>query len=254
MSDPVLDHPLVSRRYFFPRPGGVQSPLLVDAGDARLACAFHPPLPGGLTVVHFHGNGEIAADWADILPRRFARIGMGLLLAEYRGYGASTGEALLGKMLDDVGPVMRAAGAPPSRIVVFGRSVGSIFALEAVARFPDVAALVLESAIASPLERLLLRLDPREMGVTPEAFEAACEARLDHRRKIGAYRGPTLLMHCMEDSLVPAGDARRLATWAGGHTTLRLFERGDHNSILAENEEEYFQAIEILVGWGRRSP
>lgn len=248
----LLDHPLLAQRYFFPRPGGVPSPLVVDAGDAKLACSFHPPLPGALTVVHFHGNGEIAADWLDVLPQRLARIGMGLLLAEYRGYGASTGEPLLGRMLDDVGPLMRAAGVPPSRMVVFGRSVGSIFALEAVARFPEVAALVLESGIASPLERLLMRLEPRELGATSEDLAAACEARLDHRRKIGSYRGPTLVMHCQGDTLVPADDARRLASWAGGPVALRLFERGDHNTILAENDEEYFQALEVLVAWGQR--
>ena len=93
-------------------------------------------------------------------------MGWDLLLAEYRGYGGSTGEPLLGRMLDDVEAVLRAAG-PPERLVVFGRSVGSLFALEAVARCPGVAGLVLESAIADPLERLLLRVTPRELGVTP---------------------------------------------------------------------------------------
>ncbi len=254
MPDDILDHPLISERYFFPHPGGVPSPLLVDAGDAKLACSFHPSLPGAVTVVHFHGNGEIAADWLDVLPRRFSQIGMGVLLAEYRGYGGSTGQPLLGKMLDDVVPVMRAAGVPSSRIIVFGRSVGSIFALEAVARFPDVAALVLESAIASPHERLLMRLEPSELGVTPEAFAAACTARLDHEKKMRGYRGPSLVMHCMDDTLVPVDNAKRLASWAEGRAMLRLFERGDHNTILAENEEEYFQAIEILVGWGQRPP
>jgi hypothetical protein len=59
-------------------------------------------------------------------------------------------------------------------------------------------------------------------------------------------------MHCMDDTLVPADDAKRLASWAGGPVMLRLFENGDHNTILAENAEEYFQAVEILVGWGQR--
>ncbi len=243
----ILDHPLLSQRYFFPRPGRVPSPLLVDAGDATLACSFHEPHPGALTAVHFHGNGEIAADYLGGFPERFASLGMNLLLAEYRGYGSSTGEPLLGKMLDDVPAIVRAARVPPGRIVLFGRSVGSIFALEAVARFPEAAGLVIESGVASPLERLLMRVDPREVGATPEAFARAFEERLDHERKIGAFRGPTLLLHCANDGLVDAGNAERLATWAGGPVELRLFERGDHNTILAENEEEYFEAVAALA-------
>ena len=84
-----------------------------------------------------------------------------------------------------------------------------------------------------------MRLEPREIGASPAAFAA----RLDHRRKIGAWRGPVLVLHAAGDDLVDAGNAERLASWAGGPATLRLFERGDHNSILLENEAAYFEAL-----------
>jgi pimeloyl-ACP methyl ester carboxylesterase len=145
-------------------------------------------------------------------------------------------------MLDDVGPILRAAG-PPRKVVVVGRSVGSIFALEAVARFPEVAGLVLESAIADPLERLLLRVEPRELGVDAATFQAAVAARLDHRAKVGGYRGPVLVLHTRHDGLIDPSHAERLAAWAGGPVTKLVFEHGDHNSILAENEERYLQAV-----------
>jgi pimeloyl-ACP methyl ester carboxylesterase len=169
-------------------------------------------------------------------------MGWNLLLAEYRGYGGSSGEPALGRMLDDVVPVLRAAG-PPERVVVFGRSVGSLFALEAVARVPGVAGLVLESAVADPLERLSLRVDPRELGVDQAAFAAAVAERLDQRAKIGAYRGPVLVLHARHDDLVDVSHGERLADWAGGPVTLEVFEAGDHNSILAENEAAYLAAL-----------
>jgi pimeloyl-ACP methyl ester carboxylesterase len=106
-----------------------------------------------------------------------------------------------------------------------------------------VAGLVLESAIADPLERLLLRVAPRELGVDAATFEAAVAARLDHRAKIGGYRGPVLVLHARNDGLIDASHAERLAAWAGGPVTLRILEGGDHNSILAENEEEYLEAV-----------
>jgi len=249
-TDP-LDHPLLAARYFFPRATRPARRLDVDAGDATLACALHRSDPDGHTVVHFHGNGEVVADWQDGFPEVIARMGWDLLLAEYRGYGGSTGEPELGRMLDDVAALLRAAG-PPEKLVVFGRSVGSLFALEAVARVPEVAGLVLESAIADPLERLLLRVTPAELGAEAGAFEAAVGARLDHRAKLAAYRGPVLVMHTRHDGLVDVSHGERLASWAGGAATLRVFETGDHNSILYENQEAYFALLERFLAAARR--
>ncbi|MCM2333052.1 MAG: alpha/beta hydrolase [Anaeromyxobacteraceae bacterium] len=247
----LLDHPLISERYFFPRAARPRARLDVDVGDATLACALHRSDPEGRVVVHFHGNGEVVADWQDGFPEVIARMGWDLLLAEYRGYGASTGEPMLGRMLDDVAAVLRAAG-PPERVVVFGRSVGSLFALEAVARCPEVAGLVLESAIADPLERLLLRVSPRELGVDAATFEAAVAARLDHRAKLAGYRGPVLVMHTRHDGLVDLSHGERLAAWAGDRAELHIFEEGDHNSILAENQEAYLAAVARLLAEARR--
>ncbi len=253
----LLDHRLVAARYFFPRPAPVHSPLWVDVGDARLACALRrTDAPDPLTILHFHGNGETVADWlAGGFPEAVATsLGCDLLMAEYRGYGASTGEPRLGRMLDDVGAIVRAAGVPPERIVLFGRSVGSIFAIEAAARFPGAAGLVLESGIADVLERLLLRLEPAELGATADELAAAVAARLDHRAKLAAYPGPVLVMHALHDDLVPATHARRLAEWAAGPVILRLFDRGDHNSILAVNARSYLEALAELVALAGGSP
>ena len=240
--DDLLDHPLIGERYFYPRSAPPRSRLDVDAGDAVLACALHRADPDGHTVVHFHGNGEVVADWQDGFDEAVTGMDWNLLLAEYRGYGGSTGEPRLGRMLDDVEAVMRAAG-PPERVVVFGRSVGSLFALEAVERFPNVAGLILESAVADPLERLLVRVEPRELGVTQAAFEAAVTRRLDQRAKIGGYRGPVLLLHARDDGLVDVGHAQRLEAWAGGRARLRVFEQGDHNTILADNVAAYLGEV-----------
>jgi pimeloyl-ACP methyl ester carboxylesterase len=246
----LLDHPLIAERYFFPRRDPPRARLDVDAGDAWLACGLHRADPEGHTMVHFHGNGEVVADWQDGFDEAIQGMGWDLLLAEYRGYGGSTGEPLLGRMLDDVAPIMRAAG-PPEQVVVFGRSVGSLFALEAVARCPGVAGLILESAIADPLERLLLRIDPRELGATLAGFERAVAARLDQRAKLAGYPGPVLLLHSRHDGLVDVGHAERLAAWAGGRARLRVFEAGDHSSILAVNAPAYLGEVGRFLAGAR---
>jgi pimeloyl-ACP methyl ester carboxylesterase len=247
MTSTILDHPLVSQRYFYPRADRVPDPFVVEVDGARLVCAYRKVAPGAPTVVHFHGNGEVVGDWDDVLPEWLGALGWNVLLAEYRGYGASTGEPLLGKMLDDVERVVVASGVPQERIVFFGRSVGSIFAIHAVSRFPRAAGLVLESGIADVQERLALRVDAAEIGVSQEAFDAAIRQRVDQRAKLRGYRGPVLVLHTRRDGLVDVSHAEQLARAAGGEVTLRIFERGDHNSILAVNEAEYRAAVNAFL-------
>lgn len=237
----LLNHPLIAERYFFPGGRTPASEVCVPVAGAVLSCGVHRVDPGGFTVLHFHGNGEVVADWQGVLDRAINGFGWDLLLAEYRGYGGSTGEPRLGQMLDDVAAVIEAAG-PPEKLVVMGRSVGSFFALEAVHRFPTIAGLILESAIADPLERLLLRVTRAELNASADDWKVL-EERLDHRAKIGGYTGPTLLLHTRFDGLVDVTHAHRLAQWAGGEKTVSVFAHGDHNSILWDNYDEYLTEV-----------
>ena len=229
---PLLDHPLIAQRYFFPRPGRPADPFFVDCGEAQLACHLREVTGARGTLVHFHGNGEIVDDYMPDFVDAVARMGWSCLLAEYRGYGGSTGEPVLGAMLDDVERVVQALDQPPDRLVFFGRSVGSIYAIHAASRFPQAAGLVLESGIADVLERLLLRVHPAELGATAQ--------ELAHRSKLASFTGPSLVMHTRHDGLVDLSHAERLHEWAGGPRRLRVFEQGDHNSIMWVNATAWF--------------
>lgn len=248
MQDPLLDHPVISDRYFFPGRAPLPGARLVDVGEATLACWHAPAGPGERTFVHFHGNGEVVADYLPDYVAAIRRLGMGVFLAEYRGYGGSTGTPQLGRLLADVAKIAAAVGRPEQELVVYGRSVGSIFALELADRCPKIAGLVLESGIADVLERLLLRLRPEELGVSAEQLAAAVHRRLDHRAKLSAYRGPLLVMHARDDVLVDPSHAVRNHDWAGSeHKQLAWFERGGHNNLMAHNWPAYVDALRRFV-------
>ena len=247
----ILDHPIISERYFFPRWQAVEDPRWVKVQDARLAC-YHREEGNDFTIVHFHGNGEVCADYVPRFPRQMAKLGADTFLAEYRGYGGSTGKPQLRAMLDDVGPIFDAVGRPPEEIIVFGRSVGSIYAVEMAHRFP-VAGLILESGIADPAERILMRATPAELGTTAEDLDAEFQAHLDHRSKLADRELPTLVMHCQSDSLVSVSHAIKLAAYPRSGSRLVIFDRGDHNSILSMNEADYLTEVELLVQMCRRS-
>ena len=243
----ILDHPLIAARYFFPRPDPVADPVFVDVDGARLACWRSSPFPDAPTLLHFHGNGEVVADYVPWMADAFGAMGVNVFFAELRGYGASTGEPLLGKMLDDVEPIFNAVGARD--VIVFGRSVGSLFAVELVHRHPEIAGLVLESGIADPFQRLRLRVQPQELGVSGEDFEATCKRHMDHEKKLGTYERPMLVLHSRYDGLVDLSHAERNHAWASSaDKRLVVFERGDHNTIFFANQAEYLREVAELIG------
>jgi pimeloyl-ACP methyl ester carboxylesterase len=239
----ILDHPLISERYFFPRRENLRDAFIVHNGDVRLACYHHSPHRDAKTVVYFHGNGEIVADCVDLFAESFARVGLNVFFAEYRGYGMSTGRPALVEMLADVPRMIQALGIPEEKLILFGRSVGSIYALHATSHFPNVAGLVIESGVADPLERILLRVEPEELGVSKKELQDEVRARLDHRGLLRKFKRPALFMHTRHDGLIDVSHAERMHDWAGGSKKLVVFARGDHNMIFTANRDAYLNEL-----------
>ncbi len=243
----LLDHALIEQRYFFPRTDPVPTPFWVECEGATLACAYHEISADAKTVIHFHGNGEVVADYLDGFPQLIGQMGCNCLLAEYRGYGNSSGRPQLGRMLHDLPEIIRAAGCPLEKIVLFGRSVGSLFALKAAELYPEVAGLILESAIADLLERLLLRVDPGELGASRQELEQVVAEQLNIRLILENFSRPTLVMHTRHDGLVDVGHAERLANWCAGPVSLQIFPQGSHNDIMLVNGPHYFGLVRSFL-------
>jgi len=247
MSD-LLNHPLISERYFFPRRGAFADPFLVACNDGtQLACSYHEVDPQALTLVHFHGNGEIVDDWHGDFVEIIQQMGCNVFLAELRGYGQSGGTPQLGKMLADVVPTIQALKQPQQQLIFFGRSVGSIFALEAAAQFPHARGLILESGVADVMERLLLRITPAELGVDRQTLQHAVDTRLNHQHKLRQFQGPVLVLHTRHDGLVDVSHGQRLHAWAAGPKQLKIFAQGNHNDIMFVNAREYFSLVAEFI-------
>ncbi len=248
MKQSVLNHRLISKRYFFPRKTEFGDPFWIDCGDAKLGCHYQEKYPKAKTLVHFHGSGEVVSDNIENFVPIIESMGYNCFLAEYRGYGMSTGRPALVKMLSDVEHIINAIGQPQENLVLFGRSLGSIYAIHGAYRFPRVAALIIESGMATPLERLLNRIKPEEIGVAKEMIETAVETDINNKHKLENYSGPLLIMHTQNDALLDVSHAERLHKWAASDSaTLKIFEHGDHNTILFLNFHEYFEIIQKFL-------
>lgn len=248
MTTSILDHQAVSGCYLFPQTRCVGNPFMVQVTGAELACFRRIVDPASFTVVYFHGNGEAVADYIPWMSNQFADIGLNSLFVEYRDYGDSTGKAHLVAMLGDGEQAIAAAGIPPQKVIAFGRSIGSLYAIELVHRQPVVAGLILESGIADPSERFLRYADLSSTGFAKDDVIAEAKRRFDHQLKLSGFHNPFLAIHTEHDGLVEISHAERNFAWAASsQKKLLRFPFGDHNSIMHRNQEEYFRAIREFV-------
>ena len=100
---------------------------------------------------------------------------------------------------------------------------------------------------ADPLERILVRIEPREVGATGDELRGAVDRSFNQHEKIAGFRGRVLVMHTRNDDLVSVSHAERLHAWANEPKELLVFERGDHNTILEANKEAYFAAVRTFI-------
>jgi fermentation-respiration switch protein FrsA (DUF1100 family) len=176
------------------------------------------------TVVVFNGNGGNRV-YRVALAAALRRLGMHVLLFDYRGYGGNPGSPT------EQGLAMDARAArkfliderhiDPRTLIYFGESLGSGVAVELATEHPP-AALILRSPYTSMADvgqhhypwlpvRLLLR------------------DRYDSLARISSIRTPLLVIAGERDSVVPAAFSRRLYEAAPQPKTFISIPGADHN-------------------------
>lgn len=244
----VLDHQSISGRYLFPQDRTLKRPFVVRVNNVELACFHRIVDKSGFTLIHFHGNGEAVADYVPHMADVFEDMGLNQLFVEYREYGGSSGEAKLVAMLADGESVMQAAGIAPTKAVVFGRSIGSLYAIELATRQPSIAGLIIESGIADPYERFLTYADLRSAGISESDVQAEVAKHFNHKSKLSCYTHPLLILHAENDFLIDSSHAERNNEWAGSkQKRLVRFPKGDHNTIFRANMVRYIAEVKEFV-------
>jgi len=179
----------------------------------------------------------------------FSRLGITLLVADYRGYGTSNGTPTCSNLLTDAVIVFDAVDRVfadhellPSRRYVMGRSLGSAAAIEvAVHAGDELAGIIIESGFADTFA-LLARLAVPVEGAheAPDGFGNAA--------KIAGVSIPTLIIHGQNDLLIPAEDGEELyRRSAAEEKELLLIPGAGHNDLMMVGKAQYFQAIRRFV-------
>jgi len=239
----------VARRLVFPCASLASTDLPDDVlVDQIVACDGTPvralELRAGSatrTVVLFHNNRETAESLV-ALGRAVRDRGFDVILAEYRGYGASPGEGPTEQgVYNDAEAVLdrlSARGVPPDRIVLWGTSLGTGVAAE-MARRGRGARLVLVSPFTSipDLVRNAIALVPADVLV-PDHFDTSSKAP--------SIAIPTLIVHGDADEIVPFWMGERLARQLPAARLLRV-SGGHHSDLLSRGNDRVLSEIAAFV-------
>jgi alpha-beta hydrolase superfamily lysophospholipase len=252
----ALDRPEILRAVFHPRPAFPSTPW--GPVGRSLSIEVHPGVTLGArlfaadrrapAILYWHGNGEIASDYDAVAPH-YTRLGLTLVVVDYRGYGTSNGSPTCSNLVSDalsvsrvVQRVLEEQALEPSRLYVMGRSLGSAAAIEVAARSEDaLAGLIVESGFADTFA-LLARL-----GVMVEQFDESQDG-FANASKMEQITMPTLIIHGEDDVLIPVGDARELfQRCAALDKRLVIVPGAGHNDLMLTAGVRYMQAIATFV-------
>lgn len=222
---------------------------LTTEDDVELSAWWIPAHPERGTLLFLHGNaGNISHRLESV--EIFHRLGLSVLIVDYRGYGQSASEpSEQGTYLDARAAwhyLVEQRRAPPERIVVFGRSLGAAVAAHLAGSLETgPAALILESAFTSAPE-----MAQRAYPFLP----ARWLTRFDYttRDYVRAVDSPVLVLHGRDDEIVPfeqgesvfraAPEPKRFVTLHGGHNT-GFLESGE---LYTEELERFLAGMAAL--------
>ncbi len=192
-------------------------------------------------LIFCHGNaGNISGRLDSIAV--FHRLGLSVMIFDYRGYGESEGRP------SEPGTYLDAEAAwnyltdvketPPGRIIVFGRSLGGAVAAELALRRPP-AALILEAGFTSVPDIGSTYYPWLPVRLLSKFKYASVE-------KVGAISCPKLIIHSPQDEIIPYAHGRKLFEVAGEPKTF-LEITGGHNDGFLVSGSTYTDGLNDFV-------
>jgi len=218
--------------------------IAVTAADGVHLHGWYCLPPGGTAhradVVFFHGNGGNVSHRLQKI-RELGRLGLGVFIVDYRGYGRSAGSPGDAGVLRDAAamfPAARvraaAAGVP---LGIYGESLGTLLAVRQAAAHPEAAFLILEGsfpgkkavATRTPLFWPFLPLLGGALEMGPHAARVAC---------------PVLVLHARADEVIPLELGLAVHDRLTGSRLREWYEvpRGGHNDCF-EADAGFFPRI-----------
>ena len=199
------------------------------------------PVPADMVVLWFHGNAGNISYRYDMI-RAMMELPVQVFIIDYRGYGKSEGKPTeRGLYLDARAAwdyLVEERGVAPERIVIFGKSLGGVPAIDLASQV-EPAGLIVQSSFTSAgdMAASLLPFLPRVFLKT----------KMDSFGKIQHVRCPKLFIHSRADEVVPYRLGRRLFEAAPEPKEFYEVNGSPHNSTYIVGGKPYFEALRRFV-------
>ena len=208
--------------------------------NKRLHGWFIPNDDARFTIIFTHGNaGNIShrIEKIDMLHR----LGLGIFIFDYRGYGKSEGRPSEKGLYKDVEAaykyLTKKRGISGEDIIAYGESMGGVVAIH-LAHKANVRAVITEEAFTSI----------RDMARTAYPFlpHFIFSSRFDALPKIKDVEAAKLIIHSIGDEIVPFRMGKRLFEAAGPPKKF-LELRGSHNTAFLDSRKEFIAGIKAFL-------
>jgi fermentation-respiration switch protein FrsA (DUF1100 family) len=238
------------RLIYFPDAGPVERPtgpgwdgledVEIPTEDGVTLCAWYLPGPGDLTALVFHGNAGHRGHRTELV-QGLRRLGLGVLLPDYRGYGGSGGTPSEEGLYADARACRRWLQArAPGRFVYVGSSIGTGVAVDLAAR-------------EAPAGLVLLAPFPSLRAVARRAYPIFpvgpfLRDRYPSIDKIGEIACPLLVVHGEADAIVPLELGRALFDEAPEPKRFVAVPGAGHNDLIDRGGRATFEALRAFLG------
>jgi len=208
-------------------------------------------VPGGRreTILWCHGNAGNISHRLDNMKILHDRIGIGMFIFDYRGYGRSQGQpSEAGTYLDAEAALSYLRSRPDidqDAIVIFGRSLGGAVAVDLASKHPCLG-LILESTFTSLVDLFEVPIDINDLR------GRMAPIKYDSFSKIKRISVPLLMLHGNRDEVVPFESGCTLYKAANQPKQFCLIEGAGHNDTYIVGGQAYVDALrDFIDGLGR---
>jgi fermentation-respiration switch protein FrsA (DUF1100 family) len=210
---------------------------LHTADDVQLHGWYIPQPQSQHVLLFFHGNAGNISHRRDSIEI-FHRLGLNVLIIDYRGYGQSTDSPSEQGLYRDAKAswhfLTQEKGFSSKQIIIFGRSLGAAIAARLAAEV-QARGLILESTFSSAREfaRVVFPVLSRLVLIRYD---------FDTTESIQRVNAPVLVLHSPDDEIMPFHLAEKV--FESAHQPKRFVRlRGDHNYGFLQSQPDYEQEI-----------
>jgi uncharacterized protein len=193
-------------------------------------------------VLYLQGNAGHIGDRAPRLAQ-LSKLGWGVLLLEYRGFGGNPGTPTESGLQKDARAgyaALRALGIPARRIVLWGESLGSGVAVR-LATEVAVGSVLLESPYTS-----ITAIGQKRFPFVPVSW--LLRDRFNLIGRIAAVRAPVLIMTGGRDGVVPPAMGRAVFAAANEPKVFWLAPDAGHDDLAAAGAFDVVRAF-VSAHW-----